>query len=95
MSRGTGIPRADGIGFRYKRTKVSYTGDPEQDNLIGEEFDYDEELFGAYTFTKHFSWIRDTHEVSLKVWVPLPDGKVYEMEFNCASMNPAPNHSGL
>ena len=67
------------IGKNYKTTK----------NYRGEQ-----ELIGASLFTSKFDWPKREHKVSLEVWIPLPDGKIYELEFEFKEEKPTPAHSG-
>jgi len=49
---------------------------------------------GATLYTERFPWVQQGHDVHLKVWVPRPDGKTHEMEFECQA-GPLPRHRGV
>lgn len=54
-----------------------------------------EYAIGATLYSKRFKWVKDSHSALLKVWVPLPDGKIYELTFECKVREPLPEHSGI
>lgn len=50
---------------------------------------------GATEYYQKFDWIAKPHNITLKVWVPLPDDKLYELAFQCKAQQNMPQHSGI
>lgn len=50
---------------------------------------------GATIFSRSFEWVKNEHNAKLTVWIPLPDGNTYELDFDCIARSPLPPHSGL
>lgn len=70
--------------------------------LVGEGYEppvgleeYSGQRSSATVYSVQLPWIRDAHQVALTVWVPLPDGKTYKLDFECVARDEAPTHSGL
>jgi hypothetical protein len=53
------------------------------------------DIRGAAIFSKRLPWVKKVHSAYLKVWALLPDGKVYELTFECKALEPMPKHSGI
>jgi hypothetical protein len=67
-------------------------------NGKGYDEDMDEgglDIRGAAIFSKRLPWVKKVHSAYLKVWAPLPDGKVHELTFECKALEPMPKHSGI
>jgi len=63
-------------------------GSKEDFHLYGEGYrseDWDTVLPGATVYSKRVDWVKDAHEVDLRVWIPMPDGKTYELSFHCVA----------
>lgn len=56
---------------------------------------WDEPGHGASIFSVSRDWIKAIHSVTLRIWIPLPDGNTYELEFECSAKKPLSKHSGL
>jgi hypothetical protein len=50
---------------------------------------------GATLYSKRFTWVQKAHSALLKAWVPLADGKTYELTFEYKAREPMPEHSGI
>jgi hypothetical protein len=75
-------------------------GQPQKVMLVGKGYSDEPTQGGGYTrsstlYSKRFPWVRKAHSALLKVWVPLPDGKTYELSFNCKASEDMPDHSGI
>jgi len=52
--------------------------------------DYDTVEPGATIYSRRLDWIREEPQASLRVWIPLPDGKTHEVTFNCLARDCPP-----
>ncbi len=70
--------------------------------LIGEGYEaeplgieeYSGQRSAATVYSARLPWVKDAHEAQLTVWIPLPDGRTYELDFRCVAETPSATHSG-
>lgn len=80
--------------LRQERIRAEITrsdGSTEAVWLVGEGYpyqDWDTVMPGATVFSAPFHWVRDPHQVTLRVWIPLSDGNLYELTFECGAKEP-------
>ncbi len=72
---------------------VWLTGEGYEPQLLSSE-GYSGQRSSATVYSVQLPWIRNAHKAQLTVWAPLPDGKTYELTFECAVATDTASHSG-